>query len=60
MPGIMGELGEEGPLGAAAAFAERVEGVYVSEESGHRGGERVASRPRNRSATASRPNTSAA
>jgi hypothetical protein len=60
MPGIMGELGEEGPLGAAVAFAERVEGVYVSAESGHYGGECVASRPRNWYATASRPNTSAA
>jgi hypothetical protein len=32
MPGVMGELGEERPLGAAVALAERVQGVDVSEE----------------------------
>ena len=32
MPGVVGELGEERPLGAAVALAERVQGVDVSEE----------------------------
>lgn len=42
MPGIMGELGEEGPLGAAVALAERVQGVDVSDEPGQGGDECVA------------------
>ena len=42
MPGIVGELGEERPLGAAVALAERVQGVDVSEEPGQAGDERVA------------------
>jgi hypothetical protein len=32
MPGVVGELGEECPLGAAVAIAERVQGVDVREE----------------------------
>ena len=60
MPGIMGELGEERPLGAAVALAERVQGVDVGEEPGQGGDERVAGQARSRSAAASRPNTSAA
>jgi hypothetical protein len=42
MPGVMGELGEEGPLSAAVALAERMQGVAVGEEPGQRGDERVA------------------
>jgi len=42
MPGVVGELGEECPLGAAVALAERVQGVDVSEEPGKRGDKRVA------------------
>ena len=34
VPGVVGELGEERPLGAAVALAERVQGVDVSEEPG--------------------------
>jgi len=34
MPGVVGELREERPLGAAVALAERVQGVDVSEEPG--------------------------
>jgi hypothetical protein len=59
MPGVMGKLGEERPLGAAVALAERVQGVDVSEEPGQAGDERVAGRPRSRFTAASRPNTSA-
>jgi hypothetical protein len=36
MPGVMGELGEERPLGTAVALAERVQGVDVSEEPARR------------------------
>ena len=32
MPGVMGELREERPLGAAVALTELVQGVDVSEE----------------------------
>jgi hypothetical protein len=61
MPGVMGELGEECPLGAAVALAERVQGIDVGEEPGQPGDERVCGpAPRSRSAAASRPNTSAA
>jgi hypothetical protein len=60
MSGVMGELGEKRPLGAAVALAERVQGVDVGEESGQGGDERSRARPRSRSAAASRPNTSAA
>ena len=42
MPGVAGELGEERPLGAAVALAERVQGVDVSEEPGQAGDKRVA------------------
>jgi hypothetical protein len=42
MPGVMGELGEECPLGAAVAHAERVQGVDVGEVPGQGGDERVA------------------
>ena len=42
MPGVVGELGEERPLGAAVALPERVQGVDVSEEPGQAGDERIA------------------
>ncbi len=60
MPGVMGELGEERPLGAAVALAERVQGVDVGEEPGQPGDERVAGQAPQPVAAASRPNTSAA
>jgi hypothetical protein len=60
MPGVAGELGEERPLGAAVARAERVQRVDVGEDPARavRNGSRA--RPRSRSAAASRPDTSAA
>ena len=45
MPGVMGELGEERPLGPAVALAERVQGVDVSEEPGQGGDERTGRGP---------------
>jgi hypothetical protein len=56
----MGELGEEGPLGAAVSLAERVQGADISEEPGQRGDERVAGQAPQPVRAASLPNTSAA
>lgn len=45
VPGVVGELGEEGALGTAVAFAERVEGVDVGEELCELANELVAIQP---------------
>jgi len=60
MPGVVGELGEERPLGAAVARAERVQGVDVGEDPARAVMNGSRARPRSRSAAASRPDTSAA
>ena len=45
VPGVVGELGEEGTLGTAVAFAERVQGVDVGEEVRELANELVAVQP---------------
>jgi len=42
MPGVVGELREECPLGAAVALAEGAQGVDVGRSTSQRGDERVA------------------